>query len=432
MRERDLPEWVKNLLIAALSLSAVYLFTLSPLYLNSPLHGWTDQLFSRTSADGLGESVSFSAASRPARMAVKNSAGRCGAQYDAAAVDALFEQTGTLLGEALGSAGAARPVSEDLWRQALGEEGIYFDFVGAVPLSALAGWLREGERNDLLSGEARRLLLAPGEDGAVWLYYQDGWAESDFYGRATALQVQAHLAPVTAAFVPNGAKFAFEDTRLRPCGPYTLVTNGPDRTAVYEAAAPLSAGGEALNGVLSALSFSGALSASYAADEGTVYRHGEDSLLLAPDGSLTYYGGDGTLYPVAREGEEPALAEMIETTRKLTAAVLEPLCGAARVYLVSARQEPEETVITYGYSLDGAAVWTGDEGWCARFELKGGAVTGFTLRPRTYTALEEETPLMPAVQAAAAMEAENAAGSELLLLYRDTGEREVRAGWIAV
>lgn len=430
MRGRDLPEWAKNLLITALSLSAVYLFTLSPLYLNSPLYGWTGK-FTASAPSDTEAHVSFSAAALPARMAVTSSAGRCGAQYDTAAVDALYAQTGTLLGEALGSAGAAHPVSEDHWRRALGGEGIYFDFSGAIPLSALSGWLREGEQNTLLSGDARRLLLAPGEDGAVWLYYQDGWDESCFYGRATALQTQAHLSPVIAVFVPNGAKFAFEDARLRSCGPYTFVTNGPDRTAVYEAASPLAAGGEALNTTLSALSFSGALMASYDADEGTVYRRGEDSLLLSPDGSLTYHSGDGTLYPVAREGAAPTLAEMIEATRKLSAAVLEPLCGEARVCLSSARQEGEKTAITYGYSLNGAAVWMGEEGWCAQFQLTGGAVTGFTLHVRSYTALESETPLLPVVQAAAAMEAEDAAGGELMLLYRDTGERQVRSGWFA-
>lgn len=430
MSERKLPEWVKNLLIAALSLSAVYLFTLSPLYLNSPLYGWTGR-FVVPAPSGAEENVSFSAAAWPTRIAVANSTGRCGAQYDTAAVDALFAQTGTLLGEALGSAGAARPVSEDRWRRALTGEGIYFDFSGAVPLSALSGWLREGERNMQLSGDARRLLLAPGEDGAVWLYYQDGWEEDNFYSRATALQVQAHLSPVTAAIVPNGAKFAFEDTRLRSCGPYTLVTNGPDRIAVYEAASPLAAGGEALNTTLSALSFSGALMTSYDADEGTVYRRGEDFLLLEPDGSLTYHSGDGTLYPVAREGDVPTLAEMIEATRKLCAAVLAPLCGEAQVYLSSARQEGAETSITYDYSLDGGLVWTGEDGWCAQFQLKDGALTGFTLHVRSYTALGSETPLLPVVQAAAAMEAEDAVGGELTLLYRDTGEREVRGGWVA-
>lgn len=430
MSERSLPEWVKNVLIVVLALSALYLFTLSPLYLNSPLNGWPGQLSSAAVTDGE-EHVSFSAAAGPTRIAVNNSAGRCGVQYDTAAVEALFEQTGTLLGEALGSAGEAQRVSESRWRQALRGEGIYFDFPGSMPLSALSGWLREGERNTLLSGDARRLLLAPGEGGAVWLYYQDGWDTDSFYARSTALQTQAHLSPVTASIAPNGAKFAFEDTRLQSCGPYTLVTNGPDRAAVYEAASPLAAGGEALDDSLSALSFSGALMASYDADEGTVYRRGEDMLLLAPDGSLTYRSGDTALYPVAHEGETPTLAEMIEATRKLCAAVLQPLCGQAEIYLLSATQEGTETTITYCYSLNGAAVWLGKGGWCAQFQLLDGTVSSFTLRSRRYTALEEATPLLPAVQAAAAMEAEDAAGGELMLLYRDTGEREVRGGWIA-
>lgn len=430
MSGRSLPEWVKNLLIAGLALSALYLFTLSPLYLNSPLNGWTGSFASAAPSDEEAH-ISFSPAARPTRIAVMGGAGRCGVQYDTAAVDALFEQTGTLLGEALGSAGEARAVQESRWRRALEGEGIYFDFTGAVPLSALSGWLREGERNALLSGDARRLLLAPGDDGAVWLYYQDGWDKDSFYARPTALQTQAHLSPVTGSIAPNGAKFAFEDARLQACGPYTLVTSGPDRAPVYEAASPLAAGGEALDATLSALSFSGALMANYSADEGTVYRRGEDALLLTPDGSLSFHGGGNHLYPVASEEAEPTLAEMIEATRKLCAAVLEPLCGGARIYLTSASQEGTEATITYSYSLNGAAVWLGEEGWCAQFQLLDGEVSGFTLHIRRYTALEEQTPLLPAVQAAAAMEAEDAAGGELLLLYRDTGEREVRGGWIA-
>ena len=76
MREKHLPEWVKNLLIAGLSLSALYLFTLSPLYLNSPLYGWTGHL-TLTAPSDPGVTVSFSAAARPVRSAITNSAGRC-------------------------------------------------------------------------------------------------------------------------------------------------------------------------------------------------------------------------------------------------------------------------------------------------------------------------------------------------------------------
>lgn len=423
-----LPEWVKNLLIILLSLSALYLFSLSPLYLYSPVKGWTDRIFS--GKDGPGPvSVSFTAAARPASIAVTNGAGRCGFQYAAADVDALFDQTGSLLGEALGSAGDFRPVSEQRWRQALGANGIYFDFVGSIPLSALAGWLQDGEQNPHLSGDVRRLVLAPGDDGQVWLYCQDAWSSASFTACATALSAQTHLEPAVAPFSPNGAKFAFELSDLEGCYPYTLITGGPDAVPVYTAASPLAAA-STLDSVLSDLSFSGALVTSYQVDEGTVYRSGEDTLLLARDGTLTYHGSDGQRYPVSSGSAAPTLAEMIETTRQLLDSTVGSLCGDARLYLISARSGAE-TVITYGYSLNGAQVWSGREGWCAQFRLTGGSLTGFTLCPRSYTAADALTPLPPIRQATAAMEAKGAGGSELLLIYLDTGGDTATASWVA-
>lgn len=423
-----LPEWAKNLLILLLSLSALYLFTLSPLYLYSPVKDWTDRLFS--GKDWTGQvSVSFTAAARPTHIAVTNSAGRCGFQYAAADVDSLFDQTGTLLGEALGSAGDLRPVSEQRWRQALTAYGIYFDFTGSIPLSALAGWLRDGEQNPRLSGDVRRLVLAPGDDGQVWLYCQDAWTPSTFTACATALSAQSHLEPAVAPFSPNGARFAFELPDLDGCYPYSLITSGPDTAPVYAAASPLAAV-DALDSVLAGLSFSGALVTSYRVDEGTLYRSGEDTLLVARDGSLTYHGADGQRYPVSSENADPTLAEMIETTRQLLSSTVGALCGDARLYLISARSGAE-TVITYGYSLDGAQVWSGAEGWCAQFWLTAGKLTAFTLYPRSYTATDSLTPLPPVRQAIAAMEAKGAGGSELLLIYLDTGGDTAAASWVA-
>lgn len=427
-RSFHLPEWGKNLLIVLLSLSALYLFTLSPLYLYSPLKDWTDTLFSGSEGPDA-VPVSLTAAARPIRIAVTNSAGRCGLQYDAAAVDAVFDQTATLLGEALGSAGESRPVSEQRWRQALAADGIFFDFAGSIPLSALTGWLQDGNRNSRLSGDVRRLVLAPGDDGQVWLYCQDAWNTGSFSARSTALSADSHLAPAVAPFIPNGANFAFELAGLEDCYPYTLITAGPEDAPVY-AVSPLSGPGGAMDAVLSSLSFSGALVTSYTVDEGTLYRAGEDTLLAARDGTLTYHGG-GTLYPVAAEGEAPTLAEMIETTRQLLVSAVGALCGDARLYLISARPGETETVITYGYSLGGAQVWSGGEGWCAQFRLTGGSLTSFTLLPRSYTATDTLTPLPPARQATAAMAAKGAQGSELLLVYPDTGGDTAAATWVA-
>lgn len=432
MRDLHLPEWVKNLLIIGLSISAVYLFTLSPLYLNSPIRGWTTRLLAGSEGSGP-VSVSLTTAAQPTRMAVSSSAGRYGVQYDPATLSALFEQTRALLGEALGGAAGPVQVSETRWRQALSEQGIYFDFSGFIPFSALTGWLWEGGQASALTGDVRRLALAPGDDGeTVWLYWQDAGERDVFYACATGLTVAAHLEPVAEEYIPNGAKFAFEDGALAPLDPYTLITDSPGEAAVYTASSPLVSGGEEVQRqVRAALSFSGALVTEYAMGDSMVYRAGEDTLTLEPGGTLSYHSSNGGLYPVASEGQEPTLAEMIETTRQLTASVLGPLCGEAELYLISALQEEGETVITYGYSLNGAAVWAGDDGWAARFQLTGGALTGFTMDPRSYTATGAAVPLLPSLQAAAAIDALDAGGSELLLVYRDLGGETLSVGWIA-
>ena len=56
MKGFRLPEWMKNVLIIGLSCSALYLFTLSPLYQNSPLKDWTVLFLDHTQkTDGAAE-----------------------------------------------------------------------------------------------------------------------------------------------------------------------------------------------------------------------------------------------------------------------------------------------------------------------------------------------------------------------------------------
>ena len=55
---------------------------------------------------------------RPVRMSVQlGSGGRYGVQYDQTAVDALFDATASLLGDALGSAQRPVQVTEGAWRE---------------------------------------------------------------------------------------------------------------------------------------------------------------------------------------------------------------------------------------------------------------------------------------------------------------------------
>ena len=64
-----------------------------------------------------------------------------------------------------------------------------------------------------------------------------------------------------------------------------------------------------------------------------------------------------------------------------------------------------------GYQLDGAPVLVGRDGYAARVEISGGAITAFRLQLRTYTYLEEGPMVLPELQATAALSALEGGGS---------------------
>ena len=82
-----------------------------------------------------------------------------------------------------------------------------------------------------------------------------------------------------------------------------------------------------------------------------------------------------------------------------------------------------------GYQLDGAPVLVGRDGYAARVEISGGAITAFRLQLRTYTYLEEGPMVLPELQATAALSALEGGGSELMLYYPDTRGDTVTAAW---
>ena len=234
-RKRRWVERGKSVLIVLLTLSAVWLLSMTPLVQDSGLL----DLFRPPQAAGSASAGSAQPGTvLPARLVVCRDTGRCGLQYDDARVDELFASLGPLLGDALAAADQPWTITEAEWRSRLRGWGIYFDFDGGVPLAALSGWLGGGEAC-ALSGCARRVLLASGEGDQVLLCWQD--ADTGlFYACATALSHSLHLDAATAGVTPNGALFAFEDPSLSHLDPYTLIAEGGGRGTRYAAANPLS------------------------------------------------------------------------------------------------------------------------------------------------------------------------------------------------
>lgn len=415
---RRLLEWGKDALIVALSLSAVYLLSMTPLLQDS---GVLELLSPKESPAPGAFTATQGGAMLPARLVISAEGGRCGVQYDKTQLEELFSPLGALLGDALASAGEARPMTEAQWRQYLTGTGIYFDFAGDVPLSALEHWL-QGPGTAGLDGAARRVLLCAGQGDQVLLCWQDA-DTGQFFFCPTALTQALHLNPATAAVTSNSAYFAFENPDLSQLlSPYTLVTEVAQQGVCYAVSNPLPGGGT--SAVLDALAFNGQNHAPVSGGE--VYLDGGDRLVVSTNGTVTYRAAWVERYPAGS-----TLADAVDKARALAEGTLGALCGEARLYLVSARESQGTLCLRFGYLLGGCPVYLGGEGWAAEFWVTDGYITQFTLHFRSYAPNGEHTLLLPIDKAAAMLPSISQERRELIIQYRDGGGPSVSPQWAA-
>lgn len=177
--------------------------------------GWLDHLLSlldpgqSVPADDPEATGQAGAAAQPVRIAVCDGVDRFAVQYDPAQADRLFSSVGILLSEALSSAASPHTVPESAWRDALQAPGVWFDFLGELPLEALYAWMGEGGSNPSLTATARQLAVAQDLDGGVSLYYHN---ESDglYYACETEVAYTGHMDELVSGHGSNGAFFVFE------------------------------------------------------------------------------------------------------------------------------------------------------------------------------------------------------------------------------
>ena len=421
---RRLMEWGKNALILLLTLSAGVLLSMTPLARDS---GLGELLRPRPAQTGTSGGGSPSGPVLPARLAVYREGGRFGLQYDDNRMEEVFAAFVPLLGDALAGAGAPAPLSDNQWRACLRQRGAYFDFSGEIPLAALARWLGGGACS--LEGSARRVVLVAGEGDTVSLCWEDA-EDGGYFTCPTALSRSLHLDPAVETVTPNGAYFAFEDESLnRLLDPFTLITEGEPDAGLYDVSAPLSsaAGAEAL---VDALSFNSRNHAP--GSSGEVYMDGTDRLVIRDGVTATSRAAQSGKYPVEHTNGVVSAAQAAEGARALAERAMAPLCGEARLYLLSVRPYGDGWQVRFGYRLGGSAVYLYDEGWAAEFLVRDGCITEFVLHLRQYTAQGENALLLPIRKAAAMLPDLTRERRELVIQYRDGGGQSVSPGWEAV
>ena len=422
--KRRLIEWGKNILIALLTLSALSLLSMTPLVQDS---GLLDMFRPRSSADGSSAGTAQTGTVLPVRLAVCRDGERYGVQYDDGRMAELFAALEPLLEDALSGAGEPRTLTEREWRDCLRRESAYFDFTGDVPLSALCLWLG-GEGENAPGGSARRLALTAGEDDRVILCWQDG-EDGAFYACDTTLSHALHLDPAVDGVTANSAYFAFEDPELeRLLDPYTLIAEGERTGAQYTVSSPLAAPAE-VDALLEALSFNTQNHAP--GSSGEVYLDGTDRLVL-DGGTVSYRAVQGGKYPVGNGTGQTSAAQAADGARAIAEAAMAPLCGEARLYLISVQEYQDGWRVRFGYRLDGCAVYLYDEGWAAEFLVQDGAITRFILHLRCYAAAGTNELLLPIDKAAVMLPDLTGERKELVIQYQDGGGTAVSPRWEAV
>ena len=128
----------KTVLIAALVVSAaVLLARLGMFELGGPKQSGTDAAAGQDTQQHGGNADI--AVAGPYVIVVTDAAGsHCGLMYDGTELKQAYDRLSAYLGEAFGSAGEPKSVSEEDFHAALKEQGVYFDFAYAQPLTVLA------------------------------------------------------------------------------------------------------------------------------------------------------------------------------------------------------------------------------------------------------------------------------------------------------
>ncbi len=372
-----------------------------------------------------GEEKSVGRGIAPVRIVLTGSYGRCG-YTQITTHSELYESAGTLLSEAVGSAGACARVSVPAFERALSGSGIYFDFVCALPSELLFDRVLVGESGSL-SAVRRVLLASNGAEEDASLYVEDEKQGLCVFSTAVS---EATLADCLASVEEDNVSFAFEMDGAQRLAPYTILPAQPPKLFVLAASNPIAVQSR-IDAILDTLDFNPHTQSRYTETSGASVILGEDrSLRIHPDGTVRFEGtadDSCALLRVDTAAAVPTLPEAAGACRTLLEAMLAAAGTQTQLYLSAAAQEGGTSRLSFDYMIDGTPVHFSDGSHAAELTVEGSCVTRFSLRIRSYTPQTETVQLLPAAQVlpiAARYER-----SEPTVCYLDGGER-VSADWI--
>lgn len=430
--KRKLIEPLKSLLIVALAASAVFLAYKSDVFNEFFAEAALPERWAayfgndEQQSSAVGSDVEIGAGTVPAKpvtMVVTGDVGaRCGIKYDEAQLNAMYERTVNIFGEALGSATKPEKCSENDWREALMLPGIYLDYEVELPVSALVTWLGMSALNDNDSF-ASRFAVVIDRSAAVNVYYAD---ETSFYRCGSAAAAES-LMTVMQEFLPNGAYFAFESEEVdEMVSPYTLVMPSISDKYILEPRNMMDEKGmrDRLADMLGMNILGGA---SYAEKNGTMVYVGVNGILrVNADGAVNY---SATNYEYAEDEliRDTDADELIERAFGIVSNIRAGYGGKEKLYVSDIEVDEDSCAVSFSYYVDGTAI-VQRSGSAAAVMFSGGRLVALDMWMRSYHASAEKATLLPELQAAAIAGGIDK-NSDLKLVYHDDGTAAVQPMW---
>ena len=418
-KRRQRRDFLQNLAITVLAVSAVLLFAQTQLYSLGSETSLRRFLSGSAQANSSAVSRQDLSMTAPVRVAVSGPYGRYGSITATTGEDELLRD---LLREVLGSTGTFTLCGQEEFLQSLQGTSVYYDFLSPLPLSILA----ETAGTDGPSEPSARCLVVSGPQDPVSLFLWDG--DTGYLRCSTAVSLKS-LEQTVSQYEPGGAMFAVDlaeqEANAKGLAPCSLFLEQSPVLSSLSSEIPARDDGL----LLASLRFNPNTKNRYT-DNGTeVISESGRSLRLRTDGSITYQsGGDETL-SIEAAGEIPTLKEAAAGVGALLNSLLAPTAGDGALYLHSIRQSGSLTTLTFAYHVDGVPVRFSDGSSAAEVTLDKKAVSALSLRIRRYTATGTPSLLLPLRQALAI--AQRHPGAELSIGYADHGAGTVEASWLA-
>ena len=422
-KRRNRLNFLQNISIVLLSLSAVVLFAQTQFY---NLGRDLSEGFSFLDPSSVGVSTpitqTFTLAA-PLRVTVSDTYGRYG-NLSITTDDEEFAPLDNLLKLSLGSAKPYVSCSGADYLNAFSSTSVYYDFLSPLPLSVVASFSGISVES---SQPVRTIIVSDLGTAEITLYFWDG---NTGYYQADTAATRNDLTETISRYELGSADLALDlasenetYSKIHPC---SLFLRTQPELPELSASIPANM----TDRLLLALDFNpNTKYRSVEASGAELIVENNRSLRVQPNGAVHYLSGDSSALVIDTEDSTRTLQQAALYGNAFLADLTAPFIGEAKLYLQDISQTDDITVLRFGYHINGTPLRFANGAYAAEMTLIGSTITALDLHIRQYTAVGPNTILLPLQQALAI--AAKQEDVELSIGYADKGTSVITAAWLA-